>query len=73
MANQLHRKTGSVSALVPTEFKSQTPARLRLHAQRYGDKLSQDLQQALLDAASEIEGSEEAFATAVDQKRELQQ
>ena len=62
-----------MSAHVPPEFRSQTPDRLRHLVQRYGVKLPREVQQALLDAASEIEGSEEAFGTVVDDKRELQQ
>ncbi|MBU6492185.1 MAG: hypothetical protein KGL61_05185 [Burkholderiales bacterium] len=61
-----------MSARVPPEFKSQTPDRLRRYARQYSKKLSCDVQQALLDAANEIEGSEEAFATVVDEKRNLQ-
>ncbi|CAE6823626.1 hypothetical protein R70006_06327 [Paraburkholderia domus] len=60
-----------MGARVPPEFKSQTPDRLRHLAQRYGVKLPCEVQQALLDAANEIEGSEEAFGTVVDDKREL--
>ncbi|MBB1636091.1 hypothetical protein A9975_35265 [Cupriavidus sp. UME77] len=58
---------------MPAEFTSKTPGRLRCYAQRYSGKLPAEVQQALLDAANEIEASEEVFATVVDQKRELQQ
>ncbi|CAE6820961.1 hypothetical protein R70006_06194 [Paraburkholderia domus] len=62
-----------MSACVPPEFKSQTPDRLRDLAQQYGVKLPYEVAQALLDVANEIEGSEEAFGTVVDEKRELKQ
>jgi hypothetical protein len=61
-----------MSALIPPEFKSATPDRLRDFARKRGAKISADVKEALLDAASEIEGSEEAFAVIVDDKRELQ-
>jgi hypothetical protein len=61
-----------MSARVPPEF-TPTPDRLRHLAQRYGGKLPREVHQALLDAANEIEGSEEAFGTVVDDKRALQQ
>ncbi|CAJ6624785.1 Uncharacterised protein [Burkholderia pseudomallei] len=61
-----------MNVLVPPEFKSQTPELLRRYAQQFGDELSPDVLQAMLDAASELEGSEEAFAAVVDEKRDLQ-
>ncbi|CAG9236032.1 hypothetical protein PSP6_690128 [Paraburkholderia tropica] len=60
-----------MSARVPPEFKSQTPDRLRRYAQQHSGELASDVQQALLNAANEIEGSEEAFAVVVDEKRDL--
>jgi hypothetical protein len=61
-----------MSVCVPPEFKSQTPDRLRRYARQSGGNLSADVRQALFDAANEIEGSEEAFAVVIDEKRELQ-
>lgn len=61
-----------MSARVPPEFTSQTPNRLRQFAQQHAGKLPATVHQALLDAASEIEGSEEAFAVVVDEKQALQ-
>lgn len=56
------------SAGIPLADPS-TPAGLR--ARRHGT-LPADVAQALLDAAAELEASEEAFAELVEQKRELQ-
>jgi hypothetical protein len=39
---------------------------------RYRGTLPADVEQALLDAAHELEASEEAFAAVVDQKHALQ-
>ncbi|MEW6343078.1 MAG: hypothetical protein AB1704_20645 [Pseudomonadota bacterium] len=61
-----------MGASVPPEFRSQTPDRLRRLAQLYGVRLPPEVQQELLDAASEIEGSEEAFGILVADKHELQ-
>ncbi|HDR9757872.1 TPA: hypothetical protein QDC44_001996 [Burkholderia cepacia ATCC 25416] len=41
-------------------------------ARRYRGTLPADVEQALLDAAHELEASEDAFAVVVDQKRALQ-
>ena len=60
-------------APVPPEFRSPSPAHLRDCLRRYRGTLPADVTQALLDAAAEIEGSEQAFAELVEQKRALQQ
>lgn len=59
-------------ASVPAAFRSTTPERLRCHAQEEGDGLPAALRQLLLEAAAELEGSEQAYAELVDQKQALQ-
>lgn len=61
-----------MSSQVPPEFKSQTPSLLRQCASNHRSDQPAAVNQVLLDAANEIEGSEEAFAVLVAQKRELQ-
>lgn len=57
---------------IPPAYRSPTPAHLRDCVRRHGGTLPADVAQALLDAAAELEGSEEAFAELVDQKQALQ-
>ncbi|WP_260444890.1 MULTISPECIES: hypothetical protein [Burkholderia] len=59
-------------APVPPEFRSPSPAHLRDCVRRYHGILPADVEQALLDAAHELEASEDAFAVVVDQKHALQ-
>ncbi|WP_058034881.1 hypothetical protein [Burkholderia pseudomallei] len=59
-------------APVPPESRSPSPAHLRDSVRRYRGTLPADVVQALLDAAHELEGSEDAFAVVVDQKHALQ-
>ncbi|MBN3506413.1 hypothetical protein [Burkholderia cenocepacia] len=59
-------------ARVPAAYRSTTPDQLRRHAQEMGDRLPAELRQLLLDAAAELEGSEQAYAELVDQKQALQ-
>lgn len=56
---------------VPPEFRSTTPSRLRDVAETLTGKVTEVQKKLLLEAAAEIEGSEEAFATLVSEKREL--
>ena len=57
---------------VPPAYRSPAPAHLRECVLRYGGTLPADVEQALLDAACELEASEEAFAVVVAQKHALQ-
>lgn len=61
-----------MSATIPSAFRSATPARLRHCVQQAGDGLPAELRQLLLEAAAELEGSEQAFAELIDQKQALQ-
>ncbi len=51
--------------IVPPEHQSKTPGQLRTLATALAEKIGPRAQQQLLDAAAEIEGGEEAFATVV--------
>ncbi|WP_322080115.1 hypothetical protein [Burkholderia cenocepacia] len=59
-------------ARVPAAIRSTTAARLRCPVQDAGDCLPANLRQLLLDAAAELEGSEQAYTELVDQKQALQ-
>ncbi|RQT37519.1 hypothetical protein [Burkholderia contaminans] len=61
-----------MSGQTPAAFRSTTPEQLRRHVRAAGDRLPAMLRQLLLDAAAELEGSEQAFAELVDQKQALQ-
>ncbi|KUZ97527.1 hypothetical protein WI40_14720 [Burkholderia ubonensis] len=61
-----------MSAPVPPAYRSPSPAHLRDCARRYRGTLPVDVEQALLDAARELEASEDAFAAVLDQTRALQ-
>lgn len=50
---------------VPQQYRSSTPEQLRALARAYNDKADAVGPQLLLDAAAEIEGSEEAYAVLV--------
>ncbi|TPQ40410.1 hypothetical protein C2U71_22180 [Burkholderia ubonensis] len=54
----------STRAPIPPEYRSSSPARLQDCVRRYRGTLPADVEQALLDAAHELEASEEAFAAA---------
>lgn len=56
---------------VPEEYRSKTPAQLRELGEEHKAMLPPSVQQALCDAAAEIEGSEDAYAALVGQNREL--
>lgn len=58
---------------VPEEHRSKTPDQLRDLAQKAALNLRPVVQQALLDAAAEIEGSEHAYAVLVNEIRELRE
>ncbi len=58
---------------VPAEFQSKTPARLRDLAHKGALKLRPVVQQVMLDAAAEIEGSEEAYRALVNENRSLRE
>lgn len=58
---------------VSEQYRSKTPGRLRDLAQKYALKVRPVVQQALLEAAGEIEGGEEAYATLVDEIRALRE
>lgn len=59
-------------APVPPESRSPSSAHLRDCVRRYRGTPPADVVQALLDAAHELEASEDAFAVVVDQKHALQ-
>lgn len=56
---------------VPEEYRSKTPEQLRELVEEHDTVLPPSVQQALCDAAAEIEGSEDAYAALVGQNREL--
>jgi hypothetical protein len=56
---------------VPEQYRSKTPGRLRDLAHKQALNVRPVVQQALLDAAGEIEGGEEAYAALVDKIRAL--
>ncbi|WP_207002626.1 hypothetical protein [Trinickia mobilis] len=58
---------------MPAEFQSKTPARLRDLAHKGALKLRPVVQQVMLDAAAEIEGSEEAYRALVNENRSLRE
>ncbi|WP_396334110.1 hypothetical protein [Burkholderia anthina] len=62
----------AMPARIPVALRSITPDQLRRHVQAAGDRLPAELRQLLLDAAAELEGSEQAYAALVDQKQALQ-
>ncbi|WP_321959272.1 hypothetical protein [Burkholderia cenocepacia] len=59
-------------APVPPAYRTPSPAHLRDCARRYRGTLPVVVEQALLDAAHELEASEDSFAVVVDQKLALQ-
>lgn len=63
---------GGTHLPVSPAYRTPSPAHLRDCARRYRGTLPADVEQALLDAAHELEASEDAFAVVVDQKRALQ-
>ncbi|WP_081472783.1 hypothetical protein [Burkholderia ambifaria] len=70
-----HRATHddrATRAPVPPEHRAPSPAHFRDCVRRYRGTLPADVEQALLDAAQELEASEDAFAVVVDQKHALQ-
>ncbi|MEK7898130.1 hypothetical protein AAB990_22840 [Burkholderia contaminans] len=70
-----HRTTHddrAARAPIQPEHRSPSSARQREYARRYRGTLSTDVVQALLDAAHELDASEEAFAVVVDQNHALQ-
>lgn len=58
---------------VPEEHRSKTPGGLRDLAQKAALNLRPVVQQALLDAAAEIEAGEHAYAVLVYEIRELRE
>ncbi len=63
---------GGAHSPVPPAYRTPSPAHLRDCVRRYRGTLSADVEQALLDAAYELEAGEEAFAAVVDLKHALQ-
>ncbi|MBY4803057.1 hypothetical protein [Burkholderia cepacia] len=57
---------GGTHAPVQPAYRSPTPTYLRECARRYRGTLPPDVEQALLDAAHELEASEDAFAVVVN-------
>lgn len=58
---------------VPEEHRSKVPSLLRDLAVNHCSAMGATETKVLLDAAAEIEGSEEAYAVLVDQIRDLRQ
>ncbi|WP_175787463.1 hypothetical protein [Burkholderia anthina] len=57
---------------VPLRYRSTTPGRLRELEQSNAHQLRPVVRHALLEAANEIEGGEQAYATLVGEKHVLQ-
>lgn|GEM_PF-6868535 len=57
--------------MVPAEYQSKAPEQLRQLAQACASKIGSPGQKVLLDAAAEIEGSEEAYAVLVGEIEDL--
>ena len=58
---------------VPEQYRSKTPAKLRILAQDALQELPPAVREALQEAAAEIEGSEVAYAVLVGDLRELRE
>jgi hypothetical protein len=62
-----------VHQIIPPECQSKTPEQLRTLAKVRGVQIGAAGQELLLNAAAEIEGSEEAYAVLVDENRALRE